>query len=51
MSLSDRHDAGHKREGAVKDDPSKCRFSIDRQIMPLMSKENSLMMAKYSYQH
>lgn len=30
MSFSDRHDVGHKREGGVKDDPSKHRFSLDR---------------------
>lgn len=35
MTLSDRHDAGHKREGGRKDDLSKCRCSLDRQIMPL----------------
>jgi len=35
MSLGDRHDAEHKRECSVKDDPSKCRLSLDRQIVPL----------------
>lgn len=33
MALGDRQDAGHKREGGIKDGPSKCRFSLDRQIL------------------
>lgn len=34
IALGDRQDAGHRREGGVKDDPSRCRCSLDRQILP-----------------
>lgn len=35
MALCDSQDRGPNREKGVKDDPSKCTFSLDRQIPPL----------------
>ena len=34
MALGDRQDVQHKREGSIQDEPSKCRFSLNRQMLP-----------------